>query len=642
MISIIVYGRNDQYGYNLHKRAAISLNCLSELLNPSDELIFVDYNSADDRPTFPEAIADTLTPRARDLLRILRVRPKIHGRYAALTHLAVVEPIARNIGIRRSNPDNRWILSTNADNVLVLRHSADLASLVRDLPVGLYHTPRFEVPEGLWESFDRADPQSIISDLRTQGRAGRLNEVVYGQEMNLFDGPGDFQLVERTALLEIDGFDERMLRGWHVDSNLAKRLSLRYGAAKSLLEHVYCYHCDHMRHVTAAHTFDYASNDSDRFVDDIDRPDLPEQRDIWGCAEDEIEEIHLSADSSYRYRDALRSLVSPLDDEFIETHFTPPYYDHGDYDPQRILLFLGDLLNSMRRDLYLGWCGRRPDMFELVQKLWGELGFSYPIMVHRSVEPHLASAAGGRVDSQNSAQWLATADLFCFDFGRADLWPGAARNVGPEVEREGRSLVQSVFLAAVAHERGRRATPWAAAPRRFIGIDCIHNRSEELFAAHVATLRTPFSTHLRHGMVRTLENKSEAEVATRGVIGRSLGRVHPISPEEFHLAQRVFEPFAAEAAIVEEDRACAASHAALGEAFIAATKNPWNEEPPPTEVMRAIAGLEAIRPSTELAARLGISVCQRLPARPYERPLVGSLQLRTGTTRAGVTLPNIM
>src|SRR6185312_9292004 len=135
--------------------------------------------------------------------------------------LPVVEPIARNVGIRRSNPDNRWILSTNADDVFVLRHAADLATLVRDLPAGFYHTPRFEVPEGLWESFDRADPQSIISDLRRQGRAARLNEVVYGQEVSLFDGPGDFQLVERAALLEIDGLDERMLLGWHVDSNIA-------------------------------------------------------------------------------------------------------------------------------------------------------------------------------------------------------------------------------------------------------------------------------------------------------------------------------------------------------------------------------------------------------------------------------------
>ena len=70
MISLILYGRNDSYGYNLHKRAAISLNCMAEVLDaPGDEILFVDYNTPDDFPTFPEAIQDTLTERAKRLLR---------------------------------------------------------------------------------------------------------------------------------------------------------------------------------------------------------------------------------------------------------------------------------------------------------------------------------------------------------------------------------------------------------------------------------------------------------------------------------------------------------------------------------------------------------------------------------------------
>ena len=32
MISVILYGRNDAHGYNLHKRAAISLNCVAQVL----------------------------------------------------------------------------------------------------------------------------------------------------------------------------------------------------------------------------------------------------------------------------------------------------------------------------------------------------------------------------------------------------------------------------------------------------------------------------------------------------------------------------------------------------------------------------------------------------------------------------------
>lgn len=86
MISLVLYGRNDSYGYNLHKRVSLSLNCMSEVLSdPGDEILFVDYNTPDDFPTFPEAIQDTLTDKAKRHLRILRVRPTVHARLAGQT-----------------------------------------------------------------------------------------------------------------------------------------------------------------------------------------------------------------------------------------------------------------------------------------------------------------------------------------------------------------------------------------------------------------------------------------------------------------------------------------------------------------------------------------------------------------------------
>ena len=87
MFSVILYGRNDSHGYNLHKRAAISFNALAEVMSdPDDEILFVDYNTPDDHPTFPEAIHDTLTDKAKKVMRILRVRPDQHA------HLRVEDP----------------------------------------------------------------------------------------------------------------------------------------------------------------------------------------------------------------------------------------------------------------------------------------------------------------------------------------------------------------------------------------------------------------------------------------------------------------------------------------------------------------------------------------------------------------------
>ena len=123
MISVIVYGRNDAHGYNLHRRAALSLNCIAEVLtDPDDEIVFVDYNTPDELPTFVEALADTLTDRCLGLLRVFRVPAEIHEqRFAARTHLPAIEPVARNAGVRRANPSNRWLLSTNTDMIFLPR-----------------------------------------------------------------------------------------------------------------------------------------------------------------------------------------------------------------------------------------------------------------------------------------------------------------------------------------------------------------------------------------------------------------------------------------------------------------------------------------------------------------------------------------
>src|SRR6185312_12272113 len=147
MFSVIIYGRNDSHGYNLHKRAAISFNALAEVMSdPDDEILFVDYNSPDDHPTFPEAIADTLTEKVVERLRVLRVRSSVHERVARRTHLVAIEPIARNVAVRRSNPSNRWILSTNTDMIFVPRLRASLSEIAGGLADGFYHLPRFEIP----------------------------------------------------------------------------------------------------------------------------------------------------------------------------------------------------------------------------------------------------------------------------------------------------------------------------------------------------------------------------------------------------------------------------------------------------------------------------------------------------------------
>ena len=229
MISVILYGRNDSHGYNLPKRAAISLNCIAEVLSDADdEILFIDYNTPDDLPTFIEAIYDTLTSDGE--IAAARVsRPAATSRSAMVeqTHLAALEPHSRNIAIRRSNPRNRWLLFTNTDMIFLPRGEiSDLTGAVADLPDGLYIVPRFELPEPLWESFPRSDPAAILRTCRHLGPALHVDEITLALPANRFDQPGDFQLAPRQAMWAIHGFEERMIHGWHHDSNVCKRLHL--------------------------------------------------------------------------------------------------------------------------------------------------------------------------------------------------------------------------------------------------------------------------------------------------------------------------------------------------------------------------------------------------------------------------------
>jgi len=622
VISVIVYGRNDSYGYNLHKRAAISLNCIAELLpDASDEVLFVDYNSPDDLPTFPEAIQDTLTRKAKDKLRILRVRGSVHERFRNKTHLDAIEPVARNVAVRRSNPQNRWILSTNTDIIVVPRKKPSLSEIVADLPRGFYHVPRFEVPESLWESFDRTNPRQTISEVRNLGVSARLNEVVLS-DVILYDGPGDFQLIERADLFAIDGFDEEMILGWHVDSNLAKRLILKHGRVSSLLAEVFCYHCDHTRWSTVAHSGERIENDWGRFVEETTGPELPGQRDHWGCRDTAVEEIRLAPDGAHPYRDLLRSVVAPLEREYTESSFTPRSFDSYDYEPGHVLPFIADLLKSHDRDASLAWCGARADMFDLVCQAWRLLGFRNPILVDEANSAVVGGRPPGAWQIASRGEWLRRADLLVFEFGRAGTTaPGAG---GSELTATGLNALQSVragFLDAVAAERSRLSDA-AAAPRRFIGINCIHNSMEGLFSAHIGITRTPFSSHLRHGFLLrpSAISGADTELVSRA-IGEILGRTGPITLKELGLARYLFMPLLEGGEIAPPLRHRAAGNAVLGRAFLEIVGNPQRASPLPAATARAIAALEGLRPSSRFAARPGVIVTDQPGPASDQRPL---------------------
>jgi hypothetical protein len=501
MISVILYGRNDSYGYNLHKRAALGINCMAEVLSGrDDEILFVDYNTPDDHPTFPEAIADTLTDKAVRRLRIFRVRPALHDRVRSRTHLKAIEPIARNVALRRSNPSNRWILSTNTDMIFVPRGPESLTDIAATLADGYYHLPRFELPESLWEGLDRRAPVAVIDQVRRFGRTMYLNEIVYGAECIKYDAPGDFQLMLRSDLFRIDAFNEDMLLGWHVDSNIAKRLHLIYRRVGDVVDRLFGYHCDHTRQVTPMHQHKAASNDAATFIDHVAESCVAKQSATWGFPDDQIEEISLRQSAHHVYMQGVTGVIDGEWAEPVEAYYTPESYGQTSYEPRHVLPFLMDLFASAPRGINVAWVGGRPDSFRLFCEAWRRFGFLGEILVPAWSVPLLPDAAGVRAVDRAGLDSLA--NVVIFDFGVPSTAPGLTSplNADPaKIDWAAALLNRESFHHFIADERARLNA--GGIPRQVVCVDAIHNPNESMAREEINAPSTPFASRLRHGYV---------------------------------------------------------------------------------------------------------------------------------------------
>lgn len=510
MISVLVYGRNDARGYGMHKRVAISLNTIAEVLSaPTSEIIFVDYNTPNHLPALPELIRDMLTEKARLRTRVLRVRPHVHARFAPFSPLPVLEPIARNIGLRRSRPQNRWILSTNTDAIFVPPPGRSLCDVVHDLPGTHYGAPRFELPERMWEALDRLDPVGTIATVSDWGVRARLNEVVRGQGAVQFDNPGDFQLVRRSVLFALDAFDEEALLGWHVDQNLAHRIRMKYGEEGDLSDRVKLYHCSHARQPTATHSHDRVENDVQRFVHQVREPAILRQRDVWGCVDDHVGEVDLRQPTTLALLDAIEAAVAPLADGPLNASYTSKAFDSLWYDAGHAGVYLLDLLSTFPRGVTLGFAGCRRDMLELLAGGLVALGFTEKLVVVESSAEALGVAGDDRFRSWPSDRFAESVDVMIFEFGLQRDQSGAPRAADEpvtwtEAEEKALETVAGQFQSAVQLELDRGGPDYA--DRMFVTVNAVNSRFERLIVSGLDATPSPYTTRLRYGAVLRASN----------------------------------------------------------------------------------------------------------------------------------------
>jgi hypothetical protein len=522
VITVILYGRNDAHGYNLHRRAALSLNCIAEVLtDPDDEIVFVDYNTPDELPTFVEALADTLTDRCLDVLRVFRVPAAIHAeRFAARTHLPAIEPIARNAGVRRANPANRWLLSTNTDMVFLPLVSQSMSEICSALPDGFYGLPRFELPEWLWERLPRSDPQRAMADVARLGPGLHLDEPTLSNEWIRFDAPGDFQLVLRDDYLAIDGLDEEMLLGYHVDSNLSRRMLLHRGSIETVEASLAGYHCNHGRSPTVYHGTGTVANDLARFFVQVDRADIPEQRHTWGLADVPLEEVPVRERTGLRVADMVLAAIppsagprSPSDAARVPFELT--------YDSGHILPFVADSLAVSAPDAVIGYLGANPVLERMLAEVVERQGFESPL------------ALAAFADTGSIEELARTADVIVVDLGvdasLVDASVSEARNHQPAplpagLDRALDALDRLVELERARLEKGEH-------PRRFVlvhswtvfwdayvlaNFDCSHMTAHSRVRRATVKLVPSWDEATREALAR---ERRLARWATRGEAG---------------------------------------------------------------------------------------------------------------------------
>ncbi|NKD56067.1 MULTISPECIES: hypothetical protein [unclassified Haematospirillum] len=501
--------------------------------DPDDEIIFVDYNTPDDLPTFPEAIRDTLTPTVWEKMRIIRVRSRHHEHIRLKTHLVAIEPIARNVGVRRSNHQNSWILSTNTDMVFIPREPfSTFSDAFSSLERGYYCLPRFEVPDTLWECFDRFKPRQVIKELNQLGLDLHLKEVVRCPYPVQFDAPGDFQLVTRGDFFSVGGFNEQMLHGWHVDSNFAKRMQIHFGDVHDATDFLSGFHLGHTRVVGTIHSgHQRPENDLRRFFDNVTVADVPECSETWGLNGIELEEFCLSSVRSTVFVDGLKAVLPRMSVHRFESRYELDTYDSLDYPVEHTVPHLLDLLINLAPHDIIGWFGTGDSLLQLFgDAMVASGGASNPVWVAESVAHLINTQKGKNIKIVADSQVLRHADVFVFEFGvcsrgedgyRQRKWSTADMNAVAPVRR---GFLRLVDIEAEAHASGQPL-------RRIIAVNAMHNHFEGLVHSHLSVNRTPFSTRVRQGYVIVPERDADERCDPRELgqwLRTAMGRLQPV------------------------------------------------------------------------------------------------------------------
>ena len=239
MISIIIVGRNDNYGGDFEGRLFATTHYNLDAFAKrgiANELVFVEWNPLPDRPLLSRKVA-----AAFEQARCIVVDGAVHNHVSRNRHITVFEYHAKNVGAWRAN--GRWLLLTNPDNYFGRNIFDFLAQGGLD-PDTLYRAGRIGIP----------DASGVEDPARRDRKAD--------EPPPFYSASGDFILCSKSLFDRVGGFREDLaFTNTHKDSVFCRAAFDLTGQARKIGS---TYHLRHERNDQKKRRVEYEWSKVDR------------------------------------------------------------------------------------------------------------------------------------------------------------------------------------------------------------------------------------------------------------------------------------------------------------------------------------------------------------------------------------------
>ena len=221
--------RDDNYGDNLYQRTTMGL---TSLIENHDEVIFVDWKTKNSKGVISN-IRHRL-PHTKKLKYIQVPNEFLFEKYPNIANYTIIESIGRNIAIRRT--ENDYIISTNIDIVSTPLDSSILKENI------FYTVPRRDVDENFHLGFQSYE--ELYNSIWNNRDSYRPKDRIESNEdkWSLINCCGDYQIGNKNVWNQMKGFEESVLFGCGIDTNVMKKAS--YYSTIEVLDH-YIFHLNH-------------------------------------------------------------------------------------------------------------------------------------------------------------------------------------------------------------------------------------------------------------------------------------------------------------------------------------------------------------------------------------------------------------